>query len=101
MILEVAILNVIPEKTTEFEVNFKAAQKLISSVKGYKGHQLQKCLEVSSRYILLVKWEKLEDHLTGFRKSQDYMEWKRLLHHFYSPFPIVEHYSMVYEKNIN
>ncbi len=98
MILEVAVLNVIPEKTTEFEINFKVAQKIISLIKGYKGHELQKCLEVPNRYILLVKWENLEDHLTGFRKSPDYVEWKRLLHHFYSPFPLVEHYELIYEN---
>jgi heme-degrading monooxygenase HmoA len=98
MILELAILNVIPDKTTEFEINFEKAQELISSIKGYKGHQLQNCLEVPNRYILLVQWETLEDHTIGFRESQVYPKWKNLLHHFYSPFPVVEHYSLKYEK---
>jgi heme-degrading monooxygenase HmoA len=48
MILEVAILDVIPGKTTEFEASFETAQEIISSVKGWRGHQLQKCLEVPS-----------------------------------------------------
>ena len=100
MILELAVLNVIPDKTTEFEINFETAQELISSIKGYKGHQLQKCLEVPNRYILLVQWEKLEDHTIGFRESQVYLKWKTLLHHFYSPFPVVEHYSLKYENKI-
>jgi len=29
----------------------------------------------------------------GFRGSERYAEWKRLLHHFYEPFPVVEHYG--------
>ena len=95
MILEVAILNVIPEKTAEFESSFKSAQEIISSMNGYLGHQLQKCLEVPNRYILLVRWNKLEDHIIGFRESASYLTWKKLLHHFYDPFPVVEHYSMV------
>ena len=45
MILEVAILNIIPEKTVEFEASFEISQSIISSMKGYRGHQLQKCLE--------------------------------------------------------
>jgi heme-degrading monooxygenase HmoA len=98
MILEVAILNVIPANSSEFEASFEIAQEIISSVNGYRGHQLQKCLEVSDRYILLVKWEKLEDHTIGFRSSGKYQEWKKLLHHFYVPFPVVEHYSLVFEK---
>ncbi len=33
----------------------------------------------------------LEDHTEGFRRSAAYREWKSLLHHFYDPFPTVEH----------
>ena len=95
MILEVAILDVKPDQNEEFECAFKKAQSIISSMPGYINHQLQKCLEQESRYILLVNWEKLEDHTQGFRKSPEYQSWKALLHHFYDPFPEVEHYSLV------
>ena len=50
-----------------------------------------------SRYILLVNWQTLEDHTVGFRESEQYQEWRRLLHHFYDPFPEVEHYVSVYD----
>jgi hypothetical protein len=30
----------------------------------------------------------------GFRTSPQYQEWKALLHHFYDPFPIVEHFGI-------
>lgn len=97
MILEVAILNVIPEKTAEFEASFELAQKIIPGMNGYRGHQLQQSLENPNRYILLVRWEKLQDHTIGFRESSGYLDWKRLLHHFYSPFPVVEHYTIKYD----
>ena len=97
MILEVAVLNVIPEKREEFEAAFETAREIISSAVGHIGHQLHRCLEVPNRYILLVKWQKLEDHVIGFRESPAYQDWKKLLHHFYSPFPEVEHYSMISE----
>ena len=96
MILEVAILDVIAGKETEFEKSFLKAQKIISSMPGYSSHQLQKCIEKESRYILLVNWEKLEDHTIGFRESDQYQEWRTLLHHFYDPFPEVEHYTSIY-----
>ena len=98
MILEVAILDVIPDKTAEFEASFQIAQEIISSANGWIGHQLQQCLEVPNRYILLVRWQRVEDHVVGFRESSAYLEWKKLLHHYYSPFPVVEHYSVKYEK---
>ena len=46
--------------------------------------------------MLLVRWEKLGDHTEGFRRSEGYEEWKRLLHHFYEPFPAVEHFETVH-----
>jgi heme-degrading monooxygenase HmoA len=98
MILEVAILDVIPEKTAAFEASFQQAQEIIASMEGWLGHQLQNCLEKPNRYILLVRWQHLEDHTVGFRGSKAYQKWKNLLHHYYAPFPVVEHYSMMYEK---
>ncbi len=96
VVLEVAILNVKIGKEAEFEDAFGEAQAIISSMKGYKSHQLQKCVENGSRYILLVNWETLEDHTIGFRESSQYQEWRKLLHHFYEPFPEVEHYTPVF-----
>ncbi|XID96089.1 antibiotic biosynthesis monooxygenase family protein [Paenibacillaceae bacterium WGS1546] len=95
MILEVAILRVIPGQSVEFERSFKHASKIISSMKGYIEHELQKCIEEADKYILLVRWESLEDHTIGFRESKEYQEWKALLHYFYDPFPIVEHYNKI------
>lgn len=96
MILEVAILNVIAGREGEFEAAFRKAQAIISSMPGYQSHELRRCLEAQNRYILLVHWDKLEDHTVGFRGSPQYQEWKSLLHHFYDPFPLVEHYASVH-----
>jgi len=95
MILEVAILDVKPGLDKDFEMAFAQAKNIISSIKGYISHQLQKCIEKEGRYILLVEWETLEDHTQGFRESKEYGKWKKLLHHFYDPFPDVEHYQLV------
>ena len=95
MILEVAILNVLPGREAEFESAFRQAQAIIASMPGYESHELRRCMEAQNRYILLVHWDRLEDHTVGFRGSAQYQEWKRLLHHFYDPFPVVEHYASV------
>ncbi len=95
MILEVAILDVIESQTPAFELTFKEAEKIIRSMQGYINHDLKKCLEKKNRYILLVNWETLEDHTIGFRQSPQYSEWKKLLHHFYDPFPTVEHFQTI------
>lgn len=93
MILEVASLQVRPGHGEEFEAAFKRAQAIIASMPGYHSHELSRCLEQPDHYLLLVRWQSLEDHEVGFRQSAQYQEWKRLLHHFYDPFPTVLHYD--------
>ena len=102
MILEVAILDVISNQEQDFESAFEKASPIIASIPGYLSHQLQGCIENQNRYILLVQWETLEDHAVGFRGSEKYQEWKKLLHHFYDPFPTVEHYQLIqnYPANV-
>ena len=93
MILEVATLNIKKGLSAEFETSFQKAEKIISSMKGYISHELKQCIEQDDKYILLVNWETIEDHEIGFRQSDEYQDWKALLHHFYHPFPTVEHYK--------
>ena len=95
MILEVAILNVVAGRESEFEAAFADAQRYLRSIDGYLSHELRHCTEVSNRYILLVQWRKLEDHTKGFRNSPQYQHWRKALHPFYDPFPTVEHYRLV------
>lgn len=95
MILEVAMLDVRPGHEDAFEDAFAEASSIISSMHGYLEHELQRCIERPSRYVLLVRWETLEDHTEGFRRSPEYQRWKALLHHFYDPFPTVEHFTRV------
>jgi heme-degrading monooxygenase HmoA len=95
VILEAVMLQVKQGKEKEYEEAFLEASKIISSMKGYISHELQRCIEVNGKYLLLVKWETLEDHTVEFRQSKEYQEWKKQLHHFYDPFPTVEHFEIV------
>lgn len=91
--LEVAILNVRTGQGAAFERAFSDAQSIIASMPGYERHELRSCVETESRYLLLVWWRDLKSHTVGFRGSAEYQKWKDLLHHFYEPFPEVEHYA--------
>jgi heme-degrading monooxygenase HmoA len=95
MILEAASLSVKRGEFDNFEAAFRQAQAIISSMPGYRSHELQRCIEREGQYLLLVRWDSVADHEEGFRKSPQYQEWRRLLHHFYDPFPTVLHYEAV------
>jgi heme-degrading monooxygenase HmoA len=99
MILEVAILNVRDGACDAFEAAFREASPIIASMPGYLSHEIRRCIETPSRYILLVHWWRLDDHTVGFRGSAEYQRWRALLHHFYDPFPAVEHYDKPFVIN--
>ncbi len=96
MITEIALLKIRPGQSLAFEEAFTQAQPGIESMTGYIQHELQQCIEEDNKYMLVVRRATLEDHSIGFRESEKYKEWKKLLHHFYHPLPVVEHYKRIF-----
>lgn len=95
MITEHALLPVIPGQEQDFEQAFRKARSIIASMAGFQNLSLSRSMESPSTYLLLVQWDRLEDHTVGFRQSEQYGDWRALLHHFYDPFPVVEHFQSV------
>lgn len=93
MILEHALLDVIPGGEVEFEETFDTAKLIISTMPGFGSLRLSKCIEQPNKYLLLVEWDTLEHHTEGFRHSPNYQQWRALLHHFYDPHPTVLHFE--------
>lgn len=94
-ILEQAILPVKPGLEVEFERAFERARWIISSMPGFRELTLSRGVESPNSYLLLVRWDTIDDHEIGFRGSPEYQQWRALLHDFYEPFPVVEHFVEV------
>ena len=97
MIIEHAVLPVTPGAEDDFVEAFETAKGIIASMRGFRRLTLSRCIERPSTFLLLVEWETLADHTEGFRGSEQYSEWRRLLHDFYDPFPTVEHFEALLE----
>lgn len=95
MILEHAVLDVVPGMQDAYEEAFDEARHIIASMPGFRSLRLERCLEVPTRYLFLVEWDSLEAHTVGFRGSPQYERWRALLYRLYDPFPAVEHYRTV------
>ncbi|WP_030458211.1 antibiotic biosynthesis monooxygenase [Kitasatospora sp. NRRL B-11411] len=95
MILESALLDVRPGQEQDFLAAFAEARPLIAAQHGFRSLELRRCLDGgrTSRFLLQVGWDTLEDHTEGFRRSPEYARWRELLHRSYDPFPAVEHYG--------
>jgi heme-degrading monooxygenase HmoA len=95
VITEHAVLEVIPGRELEFVAAMEGAKALIAASAGFAGLRVERCVERPNCFLLLVEWERLEDHTEGFRGSPAYEQWRAALHHFYDPFPVVEHFEPV------
>jgi heme-degrading monooxygenase HmoA len=96
VVVEHALLSVRPGAEGDFERVFATAKAIIAAMPGFEGLSLSRGLERPNTYLLVVQWRRLEDHTDGFRGSQQYQQWRALLHHFYEPFPTVEHFEQVH-----
>jgi heme-degrading monooxygenase HmoA len=94
-VTEHAVLEVVPGREDEFIETMGRAKSLIASSPGFLGLRVERAIERPHCFLLLVEWETLEAHTEGFRGSTAYQEWRTLLHHFYDPFPLVEHFEAV------
>lgn len=95
MILEVADIRIIPGQQVLFEqAARKGIQTVIAKSKGFRGYQVRHSIETSTRYLLLLEWDTLEDHTVGFRNSPAYAEWRAIVKDFFAEPPFVEHFTL-------
>jgi heme-degrading monooxygenase HmoA len=95
VITEHALLEVASGREIEFIAAMEQAKPLIAASPGFISLRVERGVERANCFLLLVEWESVEDHTQGFRGSPAYGEWRAALHHFYDPFPVVEHFEAV------
>jgi heme-degrading monooxygenase HmoA len=98
LVLEIVTWDIKPNQEQAFESAFAEAQNILSNAHGYKSHQFQKCIEKPNRYVLLVEWDKLENHTVGFQKSVEYQTYRALIKKYYEPGATLEHYELIHKK---
>jgi heme-degrading monooxygenase HmoA len=96
MILEHADIRIHPERAKEFETNVQLALKnIFPQAKGFRGSEFKRGIESPARYVLLLKWDTLENHTVDFRGSPLFGEWRALVGEFFAAPPSVEHFEIV------
>lgn len=95
MVLEHAVINVPAGQETAFEAAFEQAKSVLTASPSCRSARLHRGVESPSRYLLLVEWDRLDDHLIGFRESARFGEWRSLVGPFFEGPPTVDHYEQV------
>lgn len=95
MVLEHALITVRPGTASQFEAALSRASRIIAASPGFISLTLDRGVESPDRYLLLVEWETLEDHVTHFRESPAFLEWRALIGPFFESPPEVDHFVAV------
>jgi len=96
MIDEVADIRVAPEQSADFEKAIvHGVNTVIAQAKGFLGYQIKRSLESPGRYLLVVRWQTLENHTQDFRGSEAFAQWRSIVGPFFASPPLVEHFEVV------
>lgn len=66
----------------------------IAKAKGFSGCQINKGIESPERYVILIYWKTLENHIVDFRESPAFLEWRNILDPYFARAPIVAHFNI-------
>jgi heme-degrading monooxygenase HmoA len=91
MIHEVATILIRAGTEQQFEQSFAQAVPLFKRAKGCTSLRLERSVEDPLRYLVIVGWETLDDHVVGFRNSADYARWRELVGGYFAGPPSVDH----------
>jgi heme-degrading monooxygenase HmoA len=96
MILEVADIRIAPGRNADFDAAIRrGVESVIAKAKGFRGYQVHKGVESPERYLLLIRWDTLENHTVDFRESPAFAEWRAIVGPFFAQPPQVDHFELV------
>jgi heme-degrading monooxygenase HmoA len=95
MILEVAIIDVVPGQEDEFVAAYTQARTLVAGTPGCRSVRMTRGIETPSRFVLLVEWDSVAAHLDNFRATERFVRWRGLIGPYFAAPPVVEHFADV------
>jgi heme-degrading monooxygenase HmoA len=92
MVLEVALIDVLPGQEDAFAASYRLGYPLLVGSPGCRSVRMTRGIESPSRFVLLVEWDSVEAHDKNFRQTERFAKWREFIGpHFAKP-PLVEHF---------
>ena len=96
MILEIADFTITPGQQPEFEAALQQAVTTVASkAQGFRGFKINHSIESPERYVLMIYWDTLEDHMVGFRQGPLFAPWRAIVGPYFAKPPAVEHFTLI------
>lgn len=91
MVLEIAIIHVVPGAEADFAAAYREGRPLLASTPGCRSVRMTQGIESPSRFVLLVEWDTVEAHENNFRGTARFAQWRALIGPYFASPPEVEH----------
>src|SRR6186713_2803838 len=95
MVLEVALIDVVPGQEDDFAAAYRTARSILTGTPGCRSVRMTRGIESPSRFVLLVEWDSVEAHEVNFRGQPRFGEWRALIGPYFASPPTVEHFTDV------
>ena len=95
MVLEVALIDVVPGQEDAFTDAYRAARSILEGTPGCRSIRMTRGIESPARFVLLVEWESVEAHIENFRGTERFWRWRELIGPYFAKSPRVEHFTDV------
>ena len=92
-VVEHAELTITPGREAEFEQAFPRGERALADSRGYRWSRLIRQVENPSTYLLLVGWASVEAHMTEFRSSELFQQWRGAVGEYFAAPPVVTHFG--------
>ena len=100
MILEVADIRIAPGQNAAFdEAIRRGVETVIARSPGFRGYKVNRGIESPERYLLMIYWDTLDNHLKDFREGPLFPQWRAIVGPFFAAPPVVEHFELVARSN--
>lgn len=94
MVLEVALIDVLPGAPDAFAAAYRQASTLVTDTPGCRSIRMTRGIETPTRFVLLVEWDSVENH-EAFRAGDRFPRWRALIGPHFADAPVVEHFTDV------
>ncbi|MFG3420743.1 antibiotic biosynthesis monooxygenase family protein [Micromonospora sp. NPDC049460] len=92
MVLEVALIDVLPGHEDEFAAAYGKGHPVLAGTPGCRSVRMTRGVESPSRFVLLVEWDSVEAHNDNFRGTERFTQWRALIGPYFANPPLVEHF---------
>lgn len=94
MIVEYIRYSIEPDRQAQFLEAYGKASGQLDNSEFCLAYELSQCEEEPNNFILRIEWTSTDDHLNGFRKSEDFTTFLVHVRPFFNDIQEMNHYQL-------